>query len=130
MYPYSTPRANNQAFRISKVLRSQWDHCRSPKLLYKIQNRPKIQWTPPIRLSTKFGHQPDVVLMVYCILIVLDAVIQILLFKCCIRCFPADGVLALLCISSYVQDSVYKSCMLDALRCSVSDTIYQMPCSG
>ena len=61
--PYSTSRAENQGFWISKVLRIQWDHWGSPKLPYKIQNRLKIQWTQPTRLSTKFGHQPYLVLV-------------------------------------------------------------------
>ena len=56
--PYSTNRAENQAIWVSKVLQTQWDHWGPPKLPYKIQNRPKIQWTQPTQLSTKFGHQP------------------------------------------------------------------------
>ena len=56
--PYSTNRTENQAIWISKVLRAQWDHWGPPKLPYKIQNRLQIHWTPPTRLSTKFGHQP------------------------------------------------------------------------
>ena len=56
--PYSTNRAENQGFWISKPLPIQWDHWGPPKLPYKIQNRLKIQWTQPTQLSTKFGHQP------------------------------------------------------------------------
>ena len=56
--PYSTNRDENRGFWIPKLLRTQWDHWGPPKLPYKNQNRLKIQWTPPTRLSTKFGHQP------------------------------------------------------------------------
>ena len=56
--PYSTNRAENQGFWISKPLPIQWDPSWPPKQPYKIQNRPKIQWTQPTQLSTKFGHQP------------------------------------------------------------------------
>ena len=42
--PYSTSRAENQAFWISEVLPIQWDPSGTPKLPYKIQNQPKIQW--------------------------------------------------------------------------------------
>ena len=51
--PYSTNRAENQGFWICKVLPIQWDPSRSPKLLYKIQNRTKIQQTPSAKVYTK-----------------------------------------------------------------------------
>ena len=58
--PYSTNRAENQGFCISKVPRSQRDPSGTPKLPYKIKNRLKNPKTQPTRLSTKFGHQPYV----------------------------------------------------------------------
>ena len=58
MEPYWTSRAETQAFWISKVLPSQWDHWGPPKLPYKIQNRVKIQWTPPGKVYTKLFRQP------------------------------------------------------------------------
>ena len=58
--PYSTSRAENQAFWISKVLLIQWDPSRPPKQPHKIQNQLNNPWTPPTQMSTKFGHPPCV----------------------------------------------------------------------
>ena len=56
--PYSTSLAENQAFWIFEVLRSQWDRCRPQKLPYKIQNRQKNQWTSLGKVYTKLFRQP------------------------------------------------------------------------
>ena len=56
--PYSTNRAENQAIWNLKVLWIQWDPSGTPKLPYKIQNRPKIQLTPPGTVYTKLFRQP------------------------------------------------------------------------
>ena len=55
--PYSTSRAENQAIWNLKVLWIQWDPSRPPKLPYKIQNRPKIQWIQPGTVYTKLFRQ-------------------------------------------------------------------------
>ena len=51
MDPHLTFRAVNQGFWISKVLWIQWDLSGPQKLLYKIQNRPKIQWVQPASVT-------------------------------------------------------------------------------
>ena len=56
--PYSTSRAENQAIWNLKVLWIQWDPSGTPKLPYKIQNRPKIQWIQPGTVYTKLFRQP------------------------------------------------------------------------
>ena len=56
--PYSTNRAENQGFWISKVLPIRWDSSRPQQLQYKIQNRAKIQRTPPGKVYTKLFRQP------------------------------------------------------------------------
>ena len=56
--PYSTSRAENQAFWISKVLPIQWDPSRPPKRPHKIQNRSKIQQTSPAKVYTNWFRLP------------------------------------------------------------------------
>ena len=51
--PYSIFRAENQAIWIPKVLSIQWGRSGPPKLLYDIQNRPKIQKTQLEKVYTK-----------------------------------------------------------------------------